>query len=235
MFNSNQTIAEIVSSDFRTAGIFKKNEIDFCCGGKKPLTEVCKSKNISESVLLKELNDAVSIDNGGETINFASWSPALLIAYIEDRHHNYIKEAIPRILPFLQKVASRHGETQPELVTIYNLFLELSKELMDHAKDEENRVFPAIIEFIGNNKMHEKVLPDFMNELVEEHTVAGDIMMHIRKLTNDFTPPIWACNTYRVAFAELEAFENDLHKHVHLENNLLFTKVSDIIEQQSLN
>jgi regulator of cell morphogenesis and NO signaling len=235
MFKSDQTIAEIVSEDFRTAGVFKKHHVDFCCGGKKPLTDVCKSKGLSELQLLKELNEAVSKNLEPGTFNFSGWSPALLIAYIQDQHHNYVKEALPRIQGYLQKVAYRHGETQTELVKIYNLFLELSKELMDHTSDEENRVFPAIIDFIGGSNKREELLPEFMNELVDEHTVAGDIMMHIRNLSNNFTPPEWACNTYRVAFAELEAFELDLHQHVHLENNLLFEKVSESLNQHGIN
>lgn len=235
MFKSDQTIAEIVSEDFRTAGVFKKYQVDFCCGGKKPLSDVCKSKSLNEVQLLNELNEAVSRSLEPGDINFSAWSPSLLIAYIQDQHHTYVKESLPRILTYLQKVAYRHGETQPELVNIYNLFLELSKELMDHTNDEDNRVFPAIIEFIGGTNNRDGELPEFMNELVDEHTIAGDIMMHIRNITNNYTPPEWACNTYRVAFAELEAFEQDLHQHVHLENNLLFEKVIETLNQQGIN
>jgi regulator of cell morphogenesis and NO signaling len=57
-----------------------------------------------------------------------------------------------------------------------------------------------------------------------EHQDAGDEMRLIRELTSGYTPPPDGCTTYRVTFAELAQFERDLHRHVHLENNLLFPK-----------
>lgn len=230
MYTSDQTIAEIVSDDYRTAAVFKKHQMDFCCGGKKPVKDVCENNGLNEETLMTELNEAVQNKPSHESINFSSWSPELLITFIEQQHHTYVKEALPRINAYLQKVAYRHGETQHELIEIFRLFNLLSQELTDHTLDEEIRVFPAIKSLSKNEPTDEKDIPSLILELVDEHSKAGEIMTTIRSLSDNFTPPDWACNTYTVAFAELEAFEKDLHHHIHLENNILFPKAALLLD-----
>lgn len=225
MFHPEQTVAEIVSQDYRAAGVFKKHGLDFCCGGKKPVNSVCESHGLDANQLIDEIN-FITAEKSDSNIDYSRWPAELLINYIEHMHHRYVKEAIPRIGMYTEKVAFRHGETQPELVTIYQKFVELSIEMNDHMFDEENRVFPAIKKLIADpTKEPAKLIPMIM-ELEDEHSAAGNLMAEIRSLTNNFTVPDWACNTYRVAFQELEAFENDLHQHVHLENNILFPSLS---------
>ena len=225
MFTPEQTVAEIVSQDYRAAGVFKKHGLDFCCGGKKPVNSVCESHGLDPNALIEEIN-SVTAEKSDTNIDFSRWPAELLINYIEQMHHRYVKEAIPRIGMFTEKVAFRHGDTQPELVTIYQKFIELSIEMNEHMADEENRAFPAIKKLVANpNNEPAKLIPMIM-ELEDEHTAAGNLMAEIRSLANNFTPPDWACNTFLVAFQELEAFENDLHQHVHLENNILFPSLS---------
>mgnify|MGYP001475883299 CR=1 FL=1 len=233
MFYPEQTIAEIVAADYRAAGVFKKYGLDFCCGGRKPVSEAAEKHGIDSDILMEDLNQATSSPADNQ-IDFSQWSPELLITYIEQMHHKYVTDAIPRIGMFTEKVALRHGDTMPELITIYQKFMELSVEMRDHMLDEEQRVFPTIKKFIQNSEESLNLIP-MITELEDEHTAAGNLMAELRELTSGFNPPEWACNTFRVAYAELEAFESDLHRHVHLENNILFPKVAKILSRINAN
>ncbi len=234
MFSKDQTVAEIVATDFRAAGVFKKHGMDFCCGGKKPVVEACLKHGVEVDNLMEELN-YVTAPGSNANIDYTKWTPELLVTYIEEMHHNYVKEAIPRIGMFTEKVAIRHGDTQPELVAVYQTFAELAKEMLSHLQDEEGRVFPAITTFAKTDNPDPDKMNEMLAELEQEHEHAGALMAKLRALTNGFNPPDWACNTYRVAFAELEAFETDLHKHVHLENNILFPKIERLVQKMTIN
>jgi regulator of cell morphogenesis and NO signaling len=221
---SSLTIAQIVTSDYRTAGIFRKHGLDFCCGGKKTVTEACESHNLNAGEVLEELS-AVFLTGAGTTPRFNTWSPDLLIRFIIDNHHSYVREALERIPFFIGKVAARHGDTRPENVEIAGLFNELVKEMTDHMASEENEVFPLILSYMKDrDPAGRDRLEQLVRDMEDEHSGAGAITARIRELSNEFTPPEGACNTYQVAYAELEAFERDLHQHVHLENNILFPK-----------
>ncbi|MCH8494117.1 MAG: iron-sulfur cluster repair di-iron protein [Balneolales bacterium] len=222
MINPDQHIADIVTNDYRTAGVFKQYGIDFCCGGKIPLSEVCQKKGIDIDVLSGELQNLY--ETPSMNTDYTSWSINRLSDFIVGYHHGYIRDAIPRITSYANKVASRHGNTHPDLIEIYEEFQRLSAELMDHAEDEETRVFPALKNLSNGNRPDDTTLNAMIDELESEHTAAGESIARIRTLTSDFTPPEWACNTFRILFKELEAFETDLHHHVHLENNILFRK-----------
>ena len=222
MITPDQHIADIVTNDYRTAGVFKQYGIDFCCGGKIPLSEVCQKKGIDIDVLSGELQNLY--ETPSMNTDYTSWSINRLSDFIVGYHHGYIRDAIPRITSYAHKVASRHGNTHPDLIEIYEEFQRLSAELLDHAEDEESRVFPALKSLSNGNRPDDATLKSMINELESEHTAAGDSIARIRTLTGDFTPPEWACNTFRILFKELEAFESDLHHHVHLENNILFRK-----------
>lgn len=222
MITPDQHIADIVTRDYRTAGVFREYGIDFCCGGKVSLSSVCKKLGVDTTELTDKLTKLYETPSSGE--NYSDWSAGRLMDFIVGYHHSYIREAIPRIHAYATKVASRHGQTQPELIEVLKTFEHLSKELTDHADDEESRVFPAIRQLISGQANLGDDLQPMILELEDEHEEAGAAMLEIRKLTRDFNPPDWACNTYRILFKELEAFEKDLHQHVHLENNILFDK-----------
>lgn len=222
MINLDQHIADIVTDDYRTAGVFKQYGIDFCCGGKIPLSEVCQKKGIDIDVLSGELQNLY--ETPSMNTDYTTWSISRLSDFIVGYHHGYIRDAIPRITSYAHKVASRHGNTHPDLIEIYEEFQRLSAELIDHAEDEESRVFPALKNLSNGNRSDDATLNAMIDELESEHTAAGESIARIRTLTSDFTAPEWACNTFRILFKELEAFESDLHHHVHLENNILFRK-----------
>lgn len=214
-----RTVGQLVTEDFRRARVFKNFGIEFCCGGGIALSEACVRKNVDfgdvAAALLK-----VERDPAGPVVQAGSWSPEFLADYIVAVHHAYVREQIPALRAFTTKVARVHGHAQPELVEIADRFETLAAELEAHMRLEETVIFPAI----KTGKFDE--LPDSIRQAEQEHQAAGALMAEIRELSQDFTPPDWACNTYRAAYVNLEDFETDLHTHVHLENNVLFPKVS---------
>jgi regulator of cell morphogenesis and NO signaling len=224
------TIGEFVAKDFRTAATFSKYGIDFCCKGQKTVEEVCDTKNINEVQLLEELN-AVLASKNDSGIDFNSWPLDLLVDYIEKTHHRYVEEKTPVILQFLDKLASVHGSNHPELIQINMLFQGSTGELAQHMKKEELILFPFIKKMMGATISHASVQPPHFGTvnnpitmMMEEHDNEGERFRTIAALTNNYTPPEDACNTYRVTFAMLDEFEQDLHKHIHLESNILFPK-----------
>lgn len=228
---SNQTIVgELVAHDYRTAAVFKQHGIDFCCKGNRTITEVCDNKKVTDTTLINQLNEVMQTQTDGQ-IDFKSWPIDLLADYIEKRHHRYIIEKTPQLLQYLRKVASVHGEHHPELKEIEEHFKSSAAELAMHMKKEELILFPAVRKMMQtkqNNQLHETPHFGSVNNpiamMMTEHETEGDRFSTIAELTNNYTPPADACNTYRVSFALLQEFENDLHAHIHLENNLLFPK-----------
>jgi regulator of cell morphogenesis and NO signaling len=223
-------IGDFVAKDFRTATIFSKYEIDFCCKGQRTLEEVCTKQNINETNLLNELNTLIASKNDSG-IDFNSWPLDLLIDYIEKTHHRFVEEKTPIIIELLEKLCSVHGSNHPELFEIKNLFEESANELTPHMRKEELVLFPFIERMMNATKSHGIIgKPHFgtvknpISAMMEEHDHEGERFRTIASLTNNFTPPDDACNTYRTAYAMLEEFEQDLHKHIHLESNILFPK-----------
>ena len=224
------TIGDFVARDFRTAAIFSKHGIDFCCKGQRTIEEVCQLKNINEADLLEELNTVMDIKND-YGIDFNSWPLDLLVVYIEKTHHRFVEQKTPVLLQYLDKLCSVHGSNHPELFQINELFLRSAGELAQHMKKEELILFPFIKEMMGATKSHGSVEPPHFGTvnnpikmMMEEHNNEGDRFREIAALTNNYTAPADACNTYRVTYAMLEEFEQDLHKHIHLESNILFPK-----------
>ncbi len=224
-----KTVAEIVASNFKAADVFKKYGIDFCCGGHVGLSEICRKKEINFSEIEDDLQKVVNQKK--DTPDFDRWNLDFLVDYIINQHHTYVDENIPIILQYADKVASVHGENHKETVEINKLFHEVANELKAHMKKEEQILFPYIKQLVKAKK--EGIpMPDVpfgtvnnpIRMMEEEHEIAGDIFKRIAQLSNNYTPPEEACNTYKVLYAKLEDFETDLHKHIHLENNILFPK-----------
>ncbi|WP_433829241.1 iron-sulfur cluster repair di-iron protein [Flavobacterium anhuiense] len=226
----NKTIGSFVAEDFRTAAVFSKYRIDFCCKGNRTVTEVCEKQNIDADTLLENVLQVVQSENGG-SIDFNSWSLDLLADYIEKTHHRYVEEKTNVLLPFLDKLCKVHGANHPELFKINELFIGCAGELSQHMKKEELVLFPFVKRMV-KTKESDGILsqPSFgtvsnpIAMMMHEHDNEGERFREIAALTNNYTPPADACTTYRVTFAMLKEFEADLHKHIHLENNILFPK-----------
>lgn len=230
VLETNKTIGEIVADDFRTAGVFSQLGIDFCCKGNRTIDEVCNRKGIDKYVLLEEI-ERVKANNNNQGIDFKSWEMDLLIDYIEKKHHRYVEEKIPQLLLFLSKLEQVHGKNHPELFEIKNLFHQSANDLTQHMKKEELILFPFIKKMAEANRYHTAISnPPFgsvanpIEMMKEEHENEGERFEKIKTLTQNYTPPADACNTYKVTFKMLEEFETDLHAHIHLENNILFPR-----------
>lgn len=224
-------VGKIVADNYHTADVFRKFGIDFCCGGHKTLESVTAKKGISADEIAKKLTTVLESSLAGSE-DYNSWSPSFLIDYIENTHHRFVESKIPQIMAYGGKVANVHGERHPENIEIYRLFELLSRALLDHLADEEENVFPLIREYTTGNTtgVEKEVFETALEKLVEDHEEAGEIMARIRELSNQFTPPPDACTTYQIFYQNLEGFEKDLHKHVHLENNILFKKAESFLE-----
>ncbi len=231
---STQTIGELVAKNYRLAGVFKKFDIDFCCGGKKTLAEVCAEKGIEWDTLVAEVEKAAAAKEDHEH-NYEQWEVDFLADYIVNVHHRYVRENIPPMREYTAKVARVHGDVHPEVVEIARLFEEVASELEQHMMKEEHILFPylkqlAAAERTGETAPHPPfgTVENPIRLMEQEHEHAGNLMKQIRQLSNNFVPPEDACNTYRVSFAKLNEFEEDLHHHIHLENNILFPRAIEI-------
>ncbi|WP_340102489.1 iron-sulfur cluster repair di-iron protein [Rhodohalobacter sp. 8-1] len=229
------TIGEIVSDNYHAAGVFREYGIDFCCGGDKLLSDVCESKGIPFEEVTNKLKSAPWV-NRTSGDNYNDWSPDFLVDYIINTHHTFVRKKTDEVAGYAAKVAKVHGESHPENVEIFKKFISLSNELMEHLNEEESRVFPLIKKVYDKRKNGQQPdeievseLKAELDQMVDEHEVAGSLMGEIRSLSNGFTPPQDACATYRILYQNLAGFEEDLHKHVHLENNILFKKMERLI------
>lgn len=236
----DDTIGDIVSKDFRKAEIFKKYGLDFCCGGKKPLIKACQEKGLDLLQIEKELKQ---IEEEAHFIpeDFSKWELDTLTDYIINTHHKYVLQNSPIIFEYTQKVAKVHGIKHPEIIEINGIFLEIVDGLNRHMIKEENVLFPYI-KNLASDKKNEIVTnnPPFITiqnpiRMMEmEHEQVRDLLNRIHKLSNNYTPPIDACTTFRLSYAKLNEFEKDLHQHIHLENNILFPQAIKL-EKELLN
>lgn len=229
-----KTIGQMVAEDYRTAQIFKNHKIDFCCKGNRTLKEVTKKKGLDLNSLMQEL-DIVQEQDQNDEPDFKTWPLDLLIDYIEKKHHRYVEQQIPILKQYLIKLCKVHGDRHPELLDIFEHFNASAGELAMHMKKEELVLFPWVRKMVnGTSKGSTMEQPHFgtvknpIKMMMEEHDNEGERFRKIAHLSNDYTPPADACNTYRVTFSLLQEFEEDLHRHIHLENNILFPKAETL-------
>lgn len=225
-----KTVGEMVAEDYRTAEVFKKFGIEFCCGGKVTLEDTCQKRGIDINAVQDAL---VSLDQQEDTsvYDYNSWELDRLIDHIVNTHHSYVNTALPLLDEFSAKVAKVHRDGNPEVVDIYHSYQAIANELRMHMHKEEAILFPYIRTMVVAKRYGETLSPPpfgsvrFPIDMMEsEHVSAGNTMESIKEMSNDYSPPEYACNTYRVLYAKLKEFESDLHQHIHLENNILFPK-----------
>jgi regulator of cell morphogenesis and NO signaling len=225
--NAQATLASIVKENHHTVPVLEKYRLDFCCKGKRTLSEACKESNVAIEDVMQELQDAGE-DALSLHVPFTDMTAEQLVSYIVTHHHFFVKQAVPVIFQHLQKVAGRHGERFPYMVNVARLFTEVAEELASHMQKEEMILFPRIKQLeamvshgdVENEDVRFILSP--IGVMEKEHEHAGNLLAAIRRLTNNYSVPADACTTFRITIAELKEFEEDLHRHVHLENNVLF-------------
>ncbi|MBK8610721.1 MAG: iron-sulfur cluster repair di-iron protein [Chitinophagaceae bacterium] len=234
---AQQTLASIVTNNHSTVPVLEKYHLDFCCQGKRTLAEACNEKGLSVESLAAELERSAVIHSN--KMPFTEMNAEQLISYILIHHHFYVKQSMPIILDHLQKVAGKHGHQYPYMINVFHLFKEITEEMTAHMQKEEMILFPRIKEVAALNEVdhRRKFAAGFIDAPIlvmeQEHEHAGELLYKIRELTNTYTPPDDACTTFQVSLAELKEFEEDLHKHVHLENNLLFPLAENMFNKQA--
>ena len=235
----NKKVGEIVAEDYRTAQIFKNHKIDFCCKGNRSVQEVAEKNKLDVDVLMREI-DEVQRQNYDENSDFKSWQLDLLADYIEKKHHRYVEERIPVLKQYLNKLCKVHGQRHPELLEITEHFNNSADELTMHMQKEELVLFPWVRKMVKAEQRQEPLeAPHFgtvqnpISMMIQEHENEGERFRQIAGLSDNYNPPADACNTYLVTFRLLEEFEDDLHRHIHLENNILFPK-AEVLENALL-
>ncbi len=220
------TVGEIVRAMPIRSRIFEKLGIDYCCGGKKPLDEVCRGKGLDPATVIAML---AALDGAPESAsaNPDTMSLSELCDHIERAHHDYLREELPRLDFMTRKVAAVHGDHEIRLREVRAIFESFSEKMTSHTKEEEEIVFPKIRQ-LEKDRQDKPILAadlkDILAKLESEHDGAGAALVRFRELTDNYTPPEWACNTFRALYDGLERLEKETHQHVHKENNVLFPK-----------
>lgn len=234
---NNKTIGEIVAENTSAAKIFESYNIDFCCNGNKKFDAVINEKKLDPQKIIDELS-VLQKDKNNHSMDFKSWPLDLLADYVEKKHHRYVEEKIQEIKPYLEKITHVHGSNHPELSQINEQFNQSAGELAMHMKKEELILFPYIRKMAAAKQKNEKVnLPQFgtvenpIKAMMSEHDTEGERFKKISELSNNYTTPDDGCNTYRLTYAMLKEFQQDLHIHIHLENNILFPASLELEKQ----
>jgi regulator of cell morphogenesis and NO signaling len=234
------TVGQIAATDFRKALVFKKFGLDFCCKGNKPLKLACEEKGLD----IKEIeNELLNVEqyNSARSLPYKDWDLDFLAEYIVQTHHSYINKLMPEISAYALKVSKVHGNLHPELVEINKLVEDLFEELKNHMLKEELILFPYIIQ-MAEYKNNTATRPEArfgevqnpVGMMESEHDLAGDLMLKINRLSHQYTVPEDACASYTMLYSMLAEFEQDLHLHIHLENNILFPKAIELENEINL-
>lgn len=234
MNTDTMTIGEMVAENYRTAPVFKKYGIDFCCKGGRTIEDACASKGIDPKPLLSDLSEAMKVkDDSG--VDYTTWKLDRLADHIVNTHHHYVREATEQLKPFLDRVAKVHGDGHEFLLKIRDLFYETDANFKQHMEKEEQVLFPFITEMQAAKDAGKPMpQPPFgtvgnpIAMMKAEHEDEGERFELMSELTNGFTPPEYACNTWRVSYHLLKEFQDDMHKHIHLENNILFPSALEL-------
>jgi regulator of cell morphogenesis and NO signaling len=233
-FTSETKVKDIALSNPAARQILEDAGLDYCCGGGKSLHEACLHADVPAEEILNRLRENSKHVSPEE----ANWTLAPLgdlTWHIRERHHQYVRDAIARVQPLLEKVEAKHGENHPEITDIQRLFTEVGREMIMHMQKEEQILFPYIDALERATSVHSSVEPPFFQTVVnpihammKEHDAAGELVKQIRNASSEYTAPADACTSYKALYQDLREFEADLHQHVHLENNILFPRAVEM-------
>ncbi|MCZ2356781.1 MAG: iron-sulfur cluster repair di-iron protein [Bacteroidia bacterium] len=231
---NQDTLGQIAAKDLRKAQVFKKYGLDFCCGGNKTIKEACAEQGIDPEIVEKELTQVDSITTS-RSLPYNDWSLDFLADYIVNTHHAYVRKNLPDIRAYAQKVMTVHGSHHPELIQVQYLVDQTNAELTTHMGKEEQILFPFIKELVARKNNPEGQRQSFLDSakgpirmMEVEHDMVGNFLKDIRTVTHNYLIPQDACGSYKMLYKMLEDFEEDLHIHIHLENNILFPKTMEL-------
>lgn len=230
MISSTMKVRDVAINSPQATRVLEKLKIDYCCGGDRQLGEACATAGVELKTLEQMLADTDSVVTDARP-DFQNISLAELITYILDTHHVFTKNEMVRLEALTAKVVSAHGENHSELLTVKSLLRQLCDDLTQHMFKEEQILFPFVIE-LEQSVLQSRPMPfapfgtvnNPIRMMMMEHDTAGELLRELRKLTSDYAVPADACISYQTLYQALEGFEQDLHQHIHLENNILFPK-----------
>ena len=230
----DSTVADIATVAPATIPVFQRHHIDFCCGGRRPLAEICASQGLDADAIVGEL--IVAATPAAAEPTWADATLSALVAHIQRRYHAHLRSELPRLTAMVDKVVSRHGAHLPDVLPpMQETFSHLRDELLDHMEKEDGVVFPAILaveaQTLTGSDAH--LLDTPVAHLEAEHAAAGEALARLRALTDGYTPPEWACPTFRGLYFGLAQLETDMHLHVHLENHILFPRAQQLLRSQA--
>ena len=230
MTTATQTVREIALQEPASMRVFERFGIDYCCGGRKPLAEACAAGNIEVDVVIAALESA-AIESAPAVKDWQLSPLEELVAHIVATHHSYVKTELPRLAVLAQKVVNRHGTQRAELPKLQSALAQLDAELTQHLAKEEAVLFPYIVQLerarAAGSARPASCFGNVANPIemmTQEHDAAGALLAEMRRLSGNFTTPPDACPTYHAYYDGLREFEQDLHQHIHLENNILFPR-----------
>lgn len=232
------TVGQLVADRPSRSRVFQQLGIDFCCGGKKPLEEVCLAKGLDPNTVLQTLLASESGTTGTDNAaDAAKMTLTELCDHIESTHHDYLRRELPRLHQMINKVAAVHGGNYPWMIEVFEVFVPFTRELTSHMMKEEQILFP-MIRGLQSGKTGLAgdcggTVANPIHMMEHEHDDAGDALRRMNELTNGYTPPADACNTFRAALDGLRELELDMHQHVHKENNVLFPRAIELEQRLS--
>ncbi len=227
-------LKDVVLRHPATAAVLEKAGLDYCCGGKETVGEACLHAGMPAEELLARLREAAA-EAAPEARNWTGVPLGDLTRYIREKHHAYVRAALPRIQEHLRKVWEEHGERHPELARIQELFDSLGRELTQHMQKEEIILFPYVEKLAAAAETGARLEAPFfgavqnpVSAMLREHDSAGELIKEIHRLSSGYVSPADGCATYELAYRELAEFDHDLRQHVHLENNVLFPRAVEM-------
>ncbi|MEO8496857.1 MAG: iron-sulfur cluster repair di-iron protein [Planctomycetota bacterium] len=228
--NLNSSVGNWVAEHPQTSRVFESLQIDYCCAGGKSLEQACRDRELDPKQVMQQLEQTIA-DDKQTTEDWLSAPLTDLCDHIEQTHHAYLKEELPRLTQMLAKVVAAHGESHPELATVQEVFASLRAEMEPHMFKEEKVLFPAIRQLeqsVDHPPFPFGTVANPIRMMEQEHDGAGYALSRIHTLTRDYEIPAGACNTYRAMLAGLHQLELDMHQHVHKENSILFPRAIEL-------
>lgn len=228
-FDLKQEVASVVAAAPRTSRVFEKHGIDYCCGGKIPLAKACADRGVNETALLAELEAAVA--EGAPEQDWSKEPLGAVLDHVLSTHHAFVKREIPRLVALMDKVYRVHGANHPESIPeMWRIWKRISFELEQHLMKEEEILFPMIrqLEATGSAHGHCGGVEGPIRVMEWEHDEHGKAFARLRELAHGYVPPADACGSWRALWSGLDEFEKDLHRHVHLENHVVFPRATEL-------
>ena len=234
---TGKTVRELALEIPQATRVFERLGIDYCCGGSRLLEEACAAAHLRVEDVERSLAEA-EVHPGEAVPDDASWQRVPLfglIAHIVQKHHYFVRRELQRIEPLLARVIASHGQKHPELLEVQRQFRGLGEELIQHMLKEEEILFPYVTHLEESESRRQPIAPppfgtaeNPIRMMMHEHESAGMALRTIRAQTGEYRLPAGACAGFETLYSSLQGFEQDLHQHIHLENNILFPRALEM-------